>query len=66
VTLIEGRFYRDQPGNVWQAVSHRVLAFLAHYDGDPEVTAFDIVPGDVVNAQSGPLVEVRPTGWEAA
>lgn len=62
----EGHFYRDADGDVWQAVSRSILMFAAHADGDLEVTAFDVVPGTSVELMTGgPLVEVRPTGWEA-
>ncbi|MEV4971997.1 hypothetical protein [Streptomyces scopuliridis] len=61
----EGRFYQDGDEDIWQAVSFSVLMFVAHADGDPNVTAFDVVPALRVANHNGPLVEVRPTGWEA-
>ncbi|GAB1326932.1 hypothetical protein [Streptomyces sennicomposti] len=60
-----GHFYRDRDGNVWQAVSTNALMFAAHNDRDPDVIPFDILPAAQVEKCDGPLVEVRPVGWEA-
>lgn len=60
--IIEGRFYRDEDGDIVQAVTEHVVQFVAHGSGDFEVVPFDVVPV----ALAGDLVEVRPTGWEEA
>ncbi|MFE3144773.1 hypothetical protein [Streptomyces scopuliridis] len=64
MTIEEGHFYRDSDEDIWQAVSFSVLMFVAHADGDPNVSAFDVVPAERIADRNGPLVEVRPTGWE--
>lgn len=63
--LQEGHFYRDMDGDVWQAVTPAVLVFVANRDGDPDVVPFDVMPAEGIERRHGPLVEVRPTGWEA-
>ncbi|MEV7425193.1 hypothetical protein [Streptomyces sp. NPDC091212] len=60
----EGHFYRSAGGDIWQAVSQSIVQFAANGDGDPDVIPFDVMPADKVNDVSGPLVEVRPMGWE--
>jgi hypothetical protein len=65
VIIETGHFYRDRDDDVWQAVSANALMFAAHGDRDPDVIPFDILPAETVERESGPLVEVQPTGWEA-
>jgi hypothetical protein len=65
VILERGHFYRDKSGDVWQAVSGNALLFAAFSDGDPDIEPFDLLPAATVLEDYGPLVEVRPTGWEA-
>lgn len=66
MTIEPGHFYRDRDGDVWQAVSTNALMFAANADGDPDVIPFDVIPAAFVADRDGPLVEVRPTGWEEA
>ncbi len=63
---LEGHFYRDVNKDIWQAVTPEVLLFVADGTGDLDIIPNDFVPLDVVKKDYGPLVEVRPTGWEAA
>ncbi|MDX2575932.1 hypothetical protein PV332_10610 [Streptomyces scabiei] len=63
--VVEGHFYRDVNNDVWQAVTPRVLLFVADGTGDPDVIPNDFVPLEEVASGFGPLVEVQPTGWEA-
>ncbi|BDM70569.1 hypothetical protein HEK616_40560 [Streptomyces nigrescens] len=62
MTYETGHFYRDRTGDVWQAVSHSALLFIAFaasmYD---DVEPFDVVPASNVEGNFGPLVEVTPT-----
>lgn len=60
-----GHFYRDRDGDVWQAVSTNALMFAVNGDGDPDIKPFDILPAKTIADEFGPLVEVRPIGWEA-
>ncbi|MFI7096396.1 hypothetical protein [Streptomyces lydicus] len=60
----EGHFYRDVNGDVWQAVTPRVLVFVYDESGDPDVIPNDFMPAADVAKDFGPLREVRPTGWE--
>ncbi|WDM16708.1 hypothetical protein J3S85_37715 [Streptomyces lavenduligriseus] len=62
--LQEGYFYRDQGGDVWQAINDVVLLFVADNTGCPDIITNDFVPAEQVERDYGPLVEVRPTGWE--
>jgi hypothetical protein len=64
VTYEEGHFYRDRDGDVWQAVTDLILLYVVDRDGTLDIITNDIVPAASVERTAGPLVEVRPTGWE--
>lgn len=60
----EGHFYRDRDGDVWQAVTDRIVVFIADAEGCPDIITNDLVPAADVEREHGPLIEVRPSGWE--
>lgn len=66
MTYKEGRFYRDQDDDVWQAERDGRLTFTAFGDRDPDVRMGDTHDALYVEDNYGPLVEVRPIGWERA
>lgn len=61
-------FYRDEAGAVWvddhkEPLRMRCVLDPDYVDDSP--TAGIAVVADDVRDSYGPLVEVRPTGWEA-
>jgi hypothetical protein len=64
MTYVEGHFYRDAEGDVWQAVNSGQLKLAALGDGSPCVLHGDVWGAWRVAAQYGPLTEVRQI-WEA-
>jgi hypothetical protein len=59
-------FYRDADGAVWQDGAHGSLYCIVDEPNEPDGGAIGLpMPRENVAARFGPLVEVRPTGWEA-
>jgi hypothetical protein len=65
VTYEEGHFYRDRDGDIWQAEKDDRLTFAAFADRNPDVSMGDTLGVTFVEDSYGPLIEVRPIGWEA-
>lgn len=58
-------FYLDADGAVWQDGARDALYCIVDPDYDPDGAIGIPMERDDVARNYGPLVEVRPTGWEA-
>lgn len=62
--FVEGHFYQDADGDVWQADGYAGLVFAANGNGLQDVTIGDVRRESFVEDEYGPMTEVRPIGWE--
>lgn len=58
-------FYRDAEGAIWQDGMNQSLYCMVDPEYEPDCAVGIPMPKEHVEANFGPLVEVRPTGWEA-
>jgi hypothetical protein len=57
-------FYRDTDGAVWQDGMNVALYCVLDPQYEPDSMIGIPMPKEHVETVFGPLVEVRPTGWE--
>ncbi|MET9816924.1 hypothetical protein [Streptomyces sp. NPDC006355] len=57
-------FYRDDDGAIWQDGHPDVLYCIVDPDDEPNTKIGIPIPWYEVSDSFGPLISVRPTGWE--